>query len=154
MTLKGSLIICLSPQRRQERKVYLLFLFSFERKENKNYKPYGDIIILFEYMLIITSRHGFFVSPKRSAFSFLSSSALWNACPVEFRSADLPWRIPQGGPIPPGSPKRNNKNTLCELCVSSEVLNWRGKRAVENMLSLTRIAKLGPSAKLRVYGIN
>jgi hypothetical protein len=27
------------------------------------------------------------------------------------------------------------------------------KRAVKNMLSLTRIAKLGPSAKLMVYGI-
>ena len=27
-------------------------------------------------------------------------------------------------------------------------------RAVKNMLSLTRIAKLGPSAKLMVYGIN
>jgi len=31
----------------------LLFLFSFERKENKNHKPYGNITILFEYILVI-----------------------------------------------------------------------------------------------------
>jgi len=29
------------------------FLFSFERKENKNHKPYGNITILFEYILVI-----------------------------------------------------------------------------------------------------
>jgi len=135
LTLKRSLIIYLSPLRRKERKVYLLFLFSFERKENKNYKPYGDIIILFEYMLVITSRHGFFASPKRSAFSFLPSSALWNACPVEFRSADLPWRIPQGGPIPPGSAEKKIY-FLCEPCASSEVPQGRDKRAVKNISHL------------------
>jgi len=61
----------------------------------------------------------------RNSFSFLPSSALWNA--------EL---------IPPGSAEKKIY-FLCELCGSSEVPQGRDKRAVKNMLSLTRIAKLG-----------
>ena len=54
------------------------------------------------------------ISRRVAVFSFLPSSALWNACPVKhevcFSGAE---------PIPPGSAERKKK--LCVLCVSSDL---------------------------------
>ena len=51
---------------------FFSFLFTGERKGNKNQKPYGRITILLEYMLVI-ALPWFFVSSKRNSFSFLPS---------------------------------------------------------------------------------
>jgi hypothetical protein len=47
-------------------------------------------------------------SRRDVVFSFVSSFAPWNACPVEFPPlGGTPlWGIPQGGPIPLGSAER------------------------------------------------
>jgi hypothetical protein len=64
---------------------FLLFSFNsaekrgtFRTQENNNHKPYGNIITLFGYMLL-DALLWFCELPLRRSFSFLPSSALWNA---------------------------------------------------------------------------
>jgi len=78
--------------------------------------------------------YGFGLSPERRSFSFLPSSALWNA-----------------EPIPPGSAeKKTYFHSACPVKFEDYLTGAnsasRAKRAVKNILAPTRIAKLGPPA--------
>jgi len=118
----------------------LLFLFSFEGKENKNHKSYDNITILFEYMLLITLRW-FFISPKRGSFSFLPSSAQWNACPL------VPCNGRRAEPIPPGSTakeKYSHSASFASLANLPKADKAGGEIHTSNNAP-TRIAKLRPS---------
>ena len=80
---------------------FTFFLFSFERKENKNHKPYGKITILLEYMLLIAML--WFLRITRAYIIFFSALLR----PVEC------------GAYSSGVSRKKNIHFLCVLCDSA-----------------------------------
>jgi len=109
-----------SPQSHGERRVYSLICFPLRGRKTNNNKPYGNTAF---YSKACSYVHSDYPDCHHAVDLFFSGlPALWNAEPIPLGLAE--------------------KKTYFFSANSASRAKW----AVKNILSLTRIVKLGPSA--------